>query len=169
MPTVLDKPVARKELARFDEPALIARDPMRMFDWMREEMDRLFDTVPFSRLFPTTRLEAPWLPALEIFEKNGNLHIKADLPGLKKEDVTIEATAEGITIKGERKSEFTEEKKEEGYFRSERTYGEFCRFVPLPEGAMVDKIAASFNDGVLEVITPIPKAEKVLPKKVTIT
>jgi HSP20 family protein len=168
MPTVLDKPVARKELARFDEPAL-ARDPLRMFDWMREEMDRLLDTVPFSRLFPTTRLETPWMPALEVFEKNGNLHIKMDLPGLKKEDVTIEVMAEGITIKGERKLELTEEKKEEGYFRSERTYGEFCRFVPLPEGAMTDKIEASFKDGVLEVLTPIPKAEKVLPKKVAIT
>jgi HSP20 family protein len=169
MPTVLEKPVTRKELARFEEPTLNLRDPLRMFDWMREEVDRLLDTVPFARVFPTTRVEAPWMPALEVFEKNGNLHIKADLPGLKKEDVAIEVTAEGITIKGERKSEFTEEKKEEGYFRSERTYGEFCRFVPLPEGAVVDKITASFINGVLEVITPVPKVEKILPKKVAIT
>lgn len=168
MPTVLEKPVTRKELARYEEPTLNLRDPLRMFDWMRGEMDRLLDSVPFNRVFPTTRVETPWMPALEVFEKNGNLHIKADLPGLKKEDVTIEATPEGITIKGERKLEFTEEKKEEGYFRSERTYGEFCRFVPLPEGAMVDAITASFTEGVLEVITPIPKAEKMLPKKVAI-
>lgn len=168
MPTVLDKPAVKKELTRFEEPALLSRDPMRLLDWMRDEMDRVLDTVPFTRLFPTPRLEAAWMPALEVFEKNGNLHIKADLPGMKKEDVAIEVTAEGITIKGERKSEFTEERKAEGYFRSERTYGEFSRFVPLPEGAMVDKITASFTDGVLEVITPIPKAEKVLPKKVAI-
>jgi HSP20 family protein len=168
MPTILDKPEVKKELTRLNEPAFGLRDPMRMFDWMRDEMDRLLDTVPFSRVFPTSRLDTPWMPALEVFEKEGNLHIKADLPGLKKEDVTIEATDEGITIKGERKHEFTEEKKEEGYFRSERTYGEFCRFVPLPEGAVTDKITAEFNDGVLEVITPIPKNEKVLPKKVLI-
>jgi len=167
MTTVLDKPEVKKELTRISEPALL-RDPFRMFDWMRDEMDRLLDTVPLSRVFPTPRLETPWLPAIEVFEKNGNLHVKADLPGMKKEDVAIEATAEGLTIKGERKSEFTEEKKEEGYFRSERTYGEFCRFVPLPEGALIDKITASFNDGVLEVITPVPKAEKILPKKVSI-
>lgn len=169
MPTVLDKPEVKKELTRFNEPVFGLRDPMKMFDWMRDEMDRLLDTVPFSRLFPTPRLATPWMPALEVFEKNGNLHIKADLPGLKKEDVTIEVTTEGITIKGERKAEYTEEKKEEGYFRTERTYGEFCRFVPLPEGTLLDKISASFADGVLEVIAPIPKAEKVLPKKVDIT
>jgi HSP20 family protein len=168
MPTVLEKPVTSKELARYEESTLNLRDPLRMFDWMRAEMDRLLDTVPFNRLVPITHLKTPWMPALEVFEKNGNLHIKVDLPGLKKEDVAVEGTPEGITIKGERKSEFTEEKKEEGYFRSERTYGEFCRFVPLPEGAVIDKIAASFDDGVLEVITPIPKAEKLLPKKVAI-
>ena len=64
--------------------------------------------------------------------------------------------------------EFKEEKKDEGYFRTERTYGEFCRFIPLPEGVLTDKIAATFNDGVLEVVAPFEKPEKVLPKKVAI-
>lgn len=168
MPTVLDKPEVRKELTRYNEPVLGLRDPLRMFDWMRDEMDRLLETVPFSRLFPAARTETPWLPAIEVFEKNGMLHIKAELPGLKKEDVTIEATAEGITIKGERKLEFKEEKKDEGYFRTERVYGEFSRFIPLPEGALTDKINATFVDGVLEIVTPLEKAEKVLPKKVAI-
>jgi HSP20 family protein len=168
MPTLLEKPVTRKELARYEEPTLNLRDPMRMFDWMRDEMDRLLDTIPFNRVFPVARAETPWIPVLEVFEKLGALHIKADLPGLKKEDVTIEATPEGLTISGERKFEVAETKKEEGYFRSERVYGEFKRFVPLPEGAVIDKIAASFTDGVLEVIVPIPKAEKVVPQKVNI-
>jgi HSP20 family protein len=167
MATVLDKP-EKKEIKRFEEPVLSLRDPLRMLDWMREEIDRLFEAAPFSRLLPTTRLEMPWMPPLEVFEKEGNLHIRVDLPGLKKEDVTIEATAEGITIKGERKKELVEEKKEEGYFRTERAYGEFSRFVPLPEGASIDEIKAKFADGVLEIITPIPAAKKAQPKKVAI-
>jgi HSP20 family protein len=167
MPAVLDKPLNEKGLTKYVEPGVFLRDPLRMFDWMREEMDRLFDITPFARLVPTTR-EPLWMPALEMFDKDGNLHVKADLPGLKKEDITIDVTAEGLTIKGERKAEFKEEKKDEGYFRTERVYGEFCRFVPLPEGASVDKIDAVFKDGVLELIVPVPKLEKLVPKKVEI-
>jgi HSP20 family protein len=165
--TLLEKPEVRKELTRYNEPFAL-RDPLKMFDWMREEMDRLLDTVPFSRLFPTPRLETAWMPVIEVFEKNDNLFVRVDLPGLKKEDVAIEVTTEGITIKGERKLEFKEEKKDEGYFRTERVYGEFSRFIPLPELALTDKINATFAEGVLEIITPLAKAEKLVPKKVVI-
>lgn len=169
MPAVLEKKPEATERA-------LVRDPFTLMDRMRDEFDRLFEGFGSHRLAPTWpafpalqfKTEAMWMPALEVSEKNGNWVVKADLPGMKKEDVTVEVTPEGLTLKGERKTEFTEEKKEEGYFRTERTYGEFCRFVPLPEGAMVDNITASFTDGVLEVITPVPKVEKILPKKVAI-
>ena len=167
MTAVLEKPAVKKELEPF-EPALLGRDPFRLFDWLKQEMDRTFESMPFNRLTPTPRFEPMWMPALEVYDKNGDLHIKADLPGLTKEDVTVEVTADGITIKGERKSELTEEKKEEGYFRTERTYGEFCRFVPLPENTNLENVEAMFKDGVLEVIVPIPKAEKIVPKKIAI-
>lgn len=167
MPAVLEKP-APKQLARGVEPGMLLRDPLRIFDWMRDEMDRLFETLPIGRRIPATRFATPWIPALEVYERDGNLHIKTDLPGMKKEEVVVEVTAEGIIIKGERKSELTEEKEEEGYFRTERAYGEFYRFVPLPEGALLDKIDAMFKDGVLELTVPVPKLEKVAPRKVAV-
>ena len=168
MSVVLEKSNAKKELAPYDEAVTLVRDPLRMFDWMRNEMDRMFEAAPFGRLSPMGRFDAPWMPTVEVFEKNGAFHIKTDLPGIKKEDVTIEATAEGITIKGERKREFKEEKKDEGYFRTERLYGRFSRFVPLPADAAIDKMTATFKDGVLEVVTPVATHEKLTPKKVEI-
>ncbi|MGE3274851.1 MAG: Hsp20/alpha crystallin family protein [Vicinamibacterales bacterium] len=158
MPAVLEKPMVRAE-----------RDPLALFDRMREELDRVFEGFPFSRLAPVLpRTEAAWMPALEVREKNGNLVVTADLPGLKREDVTVEVTADGLTISGERKSEVKEEKKEEGYYRTERTYGTFCRFIPLPEGAKAGEASAAFKDGVLEVTVPVPKLEKVAPRKLPI-
>ena len=80
--------------------------------------------------------------------------VKADLPGLKKEDVKIDITDDAITIQGERRSEHQEER--EGVYRSERSYGSFYRVVPLPEGAMTDQAKATFNNGVLEITMPAP-------------
>jgi HSP20 family protein len=169
MPAVLEKKAAGTEKA-------LVRDPFTLMDRMRDEFDRLFEGFGITRHAPAwptipafmTKAEAMWMPNLEVSEKDGNWVVKADLPGMKKEDVTVEVTPEGLTLKGERKTEFKEEKKEEGYFRTERTYGEFCRFVPLPEGAVTEKAAATFKDGVLEVVIPVPKLEKPAPKTLPI-
>jgi HSP20 family protein len=149
--------------ALLEKPVMKARK-LGLFDQLREEMDRMFEG-------PTPRFGlAPWremnfVPALEIAEKDNTLFVKADLPGLKKEDVKVEVALEGITITGERKEE--KEEKKEGYFRTERLYGSFERFVPLPDGAVLDKAIAEFKDGVLTVTVPlgnVPKAEtKTLP------
>lgn len=155
MPALLEK----KEL----RPAR----PLTFFDQMRDEMDRMFEGFPLVRQgLPLFKAETPFIPALEIEEKNGVMLVKADLPGLKKEEVTVEVTPQGLAISGERKAEMKEEK--EGYFRSERTYGEFYRFVPLPEGALVDKALATFKDGVLEVQVPLPKKEVAAVKKLPV-
>lgn len=152
-----------------EKPAVLPVRRLSFFDQMRDEMDRLFESMPLMKAtWPAGRFEAPFVPAIEVQEKNGVMLIKADLPGLKKEEVTVEAAAEGVTIAGERKSEVKEENKKEGYFRTERTYGSFSRFVPLPEGALVDKALATFKDGVLEVQVPLPKVEKIEAKKLPI-
>ena len=124
-----------------------------------EEMDRLFGDFGLDRNWipPALTGEAgrTWTPQVEIFERDGELVVRADLPGLKKEDVKVELTDEGLTIEGERRSEH--EENGEGYYRSERNYGNFYRRVPLPEGVDPDDATAKFHDGVLEVTMPARK------------
>jgi HSP20 family protein len=117
---------------------------MRRFS---EEMDRAFASA-FDR-------ERGWYPAIDVREKDGNLEIAGELPGMSKEDVKVECTGEGIVIQGEKRQEHEETKG--GVHRSERSYGHFHRMVPLPQGAEVDKAKAEFMDGVLHVRVPIPE------------
>lgn len=138
-----------------------------LFDQMRDEMDRMFEGYPLGRLTPWKEWkDIGFAPAIEVVEKDGALFVKADLPGLKRDDVKVEVTAEGLTIAGERKEE--KEEKRTGYFRTERLYGTFERFVPLPEGALVEKAEAVFKDGVLEVKVPLGKIETPAPKRLSI-
>ena len=96
-----------------------------------------------------------WAPRVEMLEREGQLVIHADLPGMTKDDVKVEVTDEAVTIQGERKEEKKEEKK--GYHYNEVRYGSFYRSLPLPEGAEPSKATAEFHNGVLEVIMPGPK------------
>jgi HSP20 family protein len=96
-------------------------------------------------------------PPMEIFEREGHLVVRADLPGLTKDDVHVEITDEALTIEGERRSE--QEERQGGFFRSERRYGTFRRQIPLPEGVNADQVTASFKDGVLEISMPAPQRQ----------
>jgi HSP20 family protein len=96
-----------------------------------------------------------WAPELDIFEQGGELIVRADVPGLKRDEIHVEITGTELTISGERKLE--KEEKEKGYYRTERSYGGFRRAVALPEGVKVDAAHASIRDGVLEVKMPIVK------------
>src|SRR5260221_2156848 len=133
--------------------------PFSVMKRFGEEMDRLFGDLGLDRNWipPALKGEAgrAWVPEVEIFERDGELVVRADLPGLKKEDVKVELTDEGLTIEGERRSEH--EENGEGYYRSERNYGNFYRRLPLPEGANPDDATAKFHDGVLEVTMPARK------------
>jgi HSP20 family protein len=146
-------------------PALLGASPlMRSFT---KEFDRLFEEKGWPFLFATRPEleEIAWRPEVEVFELENLLKVRADLPGIKKEEVNVELTDLGLTISGERKRETKEEKKGE-YFRSERVYGSFCRTIPLPEGAKLDEVKAQFTDGVLEVTVPL--AARIEPKKRTV-
>ena len=138
-----------------------------MFRRLSTEMDRFFDDFAPGRTWRTGEKDVLWAPQVEVLQKNGQFIVRADLPGLTKDDVKVEVTDEGLTIRGERKQE-TEEKKE-GYYRSERCYGSFYRLVPLPEGVQGDRANASFKNGVLEVTMPAPKEEAKPTRQVPVT
>ena len=136
------------------------RDP---FALIRAEFDRFFNEPGWTGLhWPTFRSgrgeEAAWNPGIDVFERDNRLVTKIDLPGLKKEDEKVEVTDGYLTISGERKRE--EEEKKDDFYRCEREYGSFYRAVPLPEGAKLEDVKATFAGGVLEVSVPLPaKAE----------
>jgi HSP20 family protein len=124
------------------------------------DLDRLFDDFGVRPRFFRTALpqDFAWSPDLEMFERNGRFIVRADLPGLAKEGVKVNIVDGMLTIEGDRKREV--ETKGEGYFRSERSYGTFYRSIPLPEGAKVDQVQATFKNGVLEVTLPLAVPEK---------
>lgn len=126
---------------------------------MREDMDRLFGDAWGSRQpgFFNQDWRSEWGPAIEAFQRGNEFVVRADVPGMAKEDLTVEIGDDALTIQGERKYDHKEER--EGVFRSERSYGTFCRVVPLPEGAVSESARATFKDGVLEIAMEAPSHE----------
>ena len=108
-----------------------------------------------------------WSPQIESFQRGDQFVVRADLPGLKKEEVNIELTDDSLTIQGERREEHEEDR--EGYYRSERSYGSFYRVVPLPEGAITESAKATFNNGVLEVMLQAPPREVSRKRRIEIS
>lgn len=172
----------RRPSATLPDSSLAAGNPFRMFQQFADEMDRVFDDFGFGRGWLTPRsarrwLRSPrrdvglesrtWAPEIDVFQRGSDLVVRADLPGLKKDDVKVDVTEDSLTIQGERKSEVEEER--EGVYRSERSYGSFSRVIPLPEGTITDQAKASFENGVLEVTMPAPPEQVRRGRRVDIT
>jgi HSP20 family protein len=105
-----------------------------------------------------------WTPAIEVSQHNGDYQIRAELAGLKPEDVKVEVNGDALVLEGDRKFEHEETK--DGVYRSERQYGHFYRSIPLPEGADVEHAHARFENGVLEVTVPVaevPRSHRQIP------
>lgn len=166
MATLTVEKEQKKELEpRFMEPfrSDYFENPFSLMRRFSNEMDRLFEGFGFRpRFFETPVETALWAPNVEVLEKEGKLLVRADLPGLTKDDVKVGVTDDVLTLEGERKQE--KEEKREGYFRSERSYGAFYRAIPLPDGVKADGIVANFKNGVLEVAMPLVKEEKKVKK-----
>ena len=131
--------------------------PFRMLDQFANEMDRMFDDFGLGRGWRRAGLSESglsWAPQVEVSQRHNELIVRADLPGMNKDDITVDVTEDAIAIHGERRREHDETSG--GVYRSERSYGSFYREIPLPEGAMADQAKASFKDGVLEITMPAP-------------
>jgi len=131
---------------------------------LRQAMDRLFEDSFVRPSRGVAALGEVAAPALDVYQTPTEIVVKAALPGLKPEDVSIDITGETLTIKGESKAE--QEIKKEDYLYQERRYGAYSRSVVLPSGLKTDKAEATMEDGILTLT--IPKVEEVKPKKISV-
>ena len=148
---------------------------MALMKWSPpKEIERWFDEFLEEPFFPRMWRKFPrWRrlkeleevsPSVDMFDKKDEIVLKAEIPGVEKENISISLSDNTITIKGEMKKE--EEVKEEDYYYAERSYGSFSRSLNLPAKVQAEKIKASFKDGILEI--HLPKAEESKPKEVKI-
>jgi HSP20 family protein len=141
--------------------------PSRMVPWAEEDFDEMLER--FERMFgmPSRRTLVEtrgWLPALDMIDRKDEIIVRAELPGIKKEDLHVSVTGNTLTIEGERKMEEAVEK--EDYYCCERSYGHFYRELTLPVGVERKKITSEFKEGILEI--RMPKTEEVKPKEIEI-
>ena len=141
--------------------AIVRFDPSREVDSLQSEVNRVFDTFFGGNGGGRTRR---WVPAMDLAETEDELILRADLPGLSRDDVAIEVKDGTLTVSGERRAE--QEEKAEGFYRVERAFGAFSRSLSLPRGVDPDAVTAEFTEGVLEV--RIPKPEERKPHRVEI-
>ncbi len=141
----------------WSSPMSLMTDMDRLFEDFRSDWENAF-LVPRAFATDLTRQ-----PLVDIADNGKEFVLKAEIPGIKKEDLSIEITENGVEISGETKAEQKEEDKDKGYLRRERRYSSFYRSLPLPDKVLTDKAEADLKDGVLTV--RLPKA--VLPEKKT--
>jgi HSP20 family protein len=148
-------------------PTLFGGGPFALLQQLDEDLNRLFDELgDGSMLRPSSQQQggaSAWSPQLELYERQGKLHVCADLPGMKREDIKVDLDEGRLTIQGERHSQNVDDQRGErqqqrGYYRSERSYGSFYRSIPLPEGVDIDSAQANFRDGVLDISFDAPQS-----------
>ena len=146
--------------------ALLRWEPVAEVGTIQNEMNRLFNTF-FDQPSPTGRGGAGrrWIPAMDLIETGEHYVLRADLPGLSDEDVSVQFEDNVLTISGERKTE--RETDQEGYYRLERSFGGFSRSLTLPQGVDPEGVQGHFDRGVLEI--RIPKPEQKKPRQVQIS
>ncbi|MEW6735233.1 MAG: Hsp20/alpha crystallin family protein [Acidobacteriota bacterium] len=162
--------LTRRERSYPERSGFETFSPFNMLQRFREEVDRMFDDLFLPEIGRTRRslarpgrtdLLTDWVPAIEVVERDKNLIVRADLPGINPDDIKIEVDDNGLTLHGETKQEDVQQ--HEGFYHSERRFGRFYRFIPLPENVNTDQITANFRNGLLEVTVPLP--EQVLNRK----
>jgi len=151
-------------LTKWQRPEMGVWDPFRRLSSLRDQIDRLFDS-PLSTLTEATQpFLSGWLPAVDLFEDKDTVTVKAELPGMKKEEIDISLHDGVLTVSGERKAEDKYENAE--VCRSERFVGRFQRSLALPSVVDAEKTKATYKDGILTVV--LQKAEEAKPKQIDI-
>ena len=151
-------------LTRWQRPEMNVWSPFRHLSLLRDEIDRLFDSPLNALTNKSQEFLNGWLPSLDLYEDRDHLVLKAELPGMKKEDIDISLHGDVLTFSGERKEEEVFEKAEA--YRSERFLGKFHRTLTLPVPVDASKVQASYQDGILTVT--LPKAEEAKPKQIEV-
>lgn len=137
---------------------VIARwDPFRDLEELQERVNRVFQ----DRLGRTEAKERTWAPVVDVYEDESSIVLRAELPGMKREDISIEATQDSLSISGERKFDT-----EKNHIRIERAYGPFTRTFAINTAFNASDIRASYKGGILEIV--VPKAEETKPKKIEV-
>ncbi len=143
--------------------ALMRTNPWTTLPTLQDRINRLFDDM-----LPSTEREEMglmnWQPSVDTYEKDNAIEIRAELPGVKKDDISIDVRNNILTLSGERN--YDEDVNEENYYRRERFYGKFQRAFTLPDNVDADKIEAHFEDGVLKIT--VPKTEQSQTKKIEV-
>jgi HSP20 family protein len=146
--------------------------PFEMLRRLDDDMDRLFQQFwgGGRNLMRGRGAASPsiWMPQVEICEQGGKLHVYADLPGLRKEDVNLSIEGDQLIVQGERRSSHEEGEQGSGFYHTERSYGSFYRSIPLPEGVDSQTADASFRDGVLDVTFDAPRSPQKQSRQIEI-
>jgi HSP20 family molecular chaperone IbpA len=137
-------------------------EPMALMRRMSEDMDRFAATffgMQMNGMLKPRSAGTGWMPAVETLERDDRFVVNAEVPGVRREDLSVDINAERLTIEGERRQEAPAQGRHE-YRRSERSYGRFCRVIALPAGADTDAASASLHDGMLEVTVPVARQQQ---------
>jgi HSP20 family protein len=151
-------------IAKWQRPSLSNWPSFGRLSDLRDEIDRLFES-PLTELTRTANLLSGWTPALDVFEDKDNFVVKAELPGMKKEEIEVSLHDGTLSISGERKSESKPDEAE--VYRAERFFGRFQRSVGLPSSVAADQVKAAYKDGVLTIT--LPKREEAKPKHIDVS
>ena len=140
-------------------------DPFRELENLQKEMNRLFGVSAAGNPWEDTAVfRGQCSPAIDVYDSQDNFQVKADLPGMKKEEIEISLQDNNLTIKGEKKKD--NEVKEKDYYKTERFYGSFSRILRFPAAIDAEKIDARYENGVLTVT--LPKKEEAKPKQIRV-
>ncbi len=146
--------------------SMVRFEPFRELAQMQDRINRIFGDVYTRRYTDDVMQRGDWIPVVDIFENNDQeIVLRAELPGIAKEDVDVRVENNTLTLKGERKREH--EVKDDQYHRVERSYGTFSRSFSLPSRIDTDKVRADFKDGVLTITLPVKEEAK--PRQISVS